>query len=89
MSIKDNFPAVRPQLLIDITNSEILDPRVVSSRASVATYYDKFGVLQTANANEPRVGYSPATGALTSPTNSAITSLKGKNWTIKINGVLQ
>jgi hypothetical protein len=64
MSIKDNFPTVLPQLLIDIANSEILDPRVVSSRASVATYYDKFGVLQTAGANVPRVGYNPATGAV-------------------------
>jgi hypothetical protein len=64
MSIKDNFPTVRPQLLIDIGNTEVLDPRVVSSRASVATYYDKFGVLQTANANEPRVGYNPSTGAV-------------------------
>ena len=64
MSIKDNFPAVRPQLLIDIANTEVLDPRVVSSRASVATYYDKFGVLQTASANEPRIGYNPVTGAV-------------------------
>jgi hypothetical protein len=64
MSIKDNFPPVRPQLLIDIANTELLDPRVVSTRATVATYYDKFGVLQTAGANVPRVGYNPSTGAV-------------------------
>jgi len=35
------------------------------------------------------IDYNVATGALTAPTTSAITSLKGKNWTITINGVLQ
>ena len=64
MSISQNYPTVRPQLLIDIANTELLDSRVVSSRATVGTYYDKFGVLQTASANVPRVGYNPSTGAV-------------------------
>jgi len=38
---------------------------------------------------EITIDYNVATGALTAPTTSAITSLKGKGWTIKINGVLQ
>ena len=65
MSISQNYPTVRPQLLIDIANTEVLDPRVASSRASVATYYDENGVLQTAPANVARVGYDPVTGACT------------------------
>jgi len=43
MSIKNNFPNVRPSLTVDFRNSETVDPRIVSSRASTATYTDKFG----------------------------------------------
>jgi hypothetical protein len=46
-------------------------------------------VSAPATSTEITINYNVATGALTAPTTSAITSLKGKGWTIKINGVLQ
>ena len=62
MSIKDNFPAVRPTLLVDFRNSETVDPRIVSARASTATFTDQFGVIQTALSNEPRITFDGDTG---------------------------
>jgi hypothetical protein len=49
MSIRNNFPSIRPSLLLDFANSKRLDPRVTFTRASTATYYD--GVT-TAKAEE-------------------------------------
>lgn len=40
MTIKSNFPAIRPSLLLDFANTKTLDPRVTFTRASTATYYD-------------------------------------------------
>ncbi len=57
MSIKNNFPSTRPSLIADFRNSETVDPRIVSARASTATFTDKFGVIQTAVANEPRITF--------------------------------
>jgi hypothetical protein len=37
-----------------------LDPRITFSRASIGTYFDATGVLQTATANTPRFDYDPA-----------------------------
>jgi surface protein len=62
MSIKNNFPNVRPSLTADFRNSETLDPRFVSARASTATYTDKFGIIKTAVANEPRITFDAVTG---------------------------
>jgi surface protein len=62
MSIKNNFPNVRPSLTVDFRNSETVDPRIVSARASTATFTDQFGVIQTALSNEPRITYDAVTG---------------------------
>ena len=40
MTIKANFPSIRPSLNLDFANSKVLDPRISFSRASTATYYD-------------------------------------------------
>jgi len=40
MSLSNNFPAIKPSLLLDFANTGSLDPRVTFSRASTATYYD-------------------------------------------------
>jgi surface protein len=62
MSIKNNFPNVRPSLTVDFRNSETVDPRIVTARASTATYTDKFGIIKTAVANEPRITFDAVTG---------------------------
>jgi len=40
MSISQNFPALKPSMVMDFANVKQLDPRVTYSRASTATYYD-------------------------------------------------
>jgi surface protein len=62
MSIKNNFPNVRPSLTVDFRNSETVDPRIVSARASTATFTDQFGVMQTALSNVPRITFDAVTG---------------------------
>ena len=40
MTIKDNFPIIRPTLELDFANERALDSRVTFTRASTGTYYD-------------------------------------------------
>jgi hypothetical protein len=48
MSIQTNFPAIKPTLLLDFSNTKQLDSRITFTRASTATYYG----TQTAKAEE-------------------------------------
>jgi hypothetical protein len=48
MSIAQNYPNLKPSLLLDFSNTEALDPRITFARASTATYYG----TQTAKAEE-------------------------------------
>jgi hypothetical protein len=48
MSIQTNFPAIKPTLLLDFSNTEALDSRVTFTRASTATFYG----TQTAKAEQ-------------------------------------
>jgi hypothetical protein len=40
MTISANYPSLRPTLLLDFANSEVLDPRITFSRPTTGTYYD-------------------------------------------------
>ena len=60
-----------------------------TSVENILVSIDTSGTSAPAAGTEITISYNVATGALTAPTTSAITSLKGKNWTIKINGVFQ
>ena len=40
MTIQNNFPDIKPALLLDFANTKRLDPRITFTRASPATYYD-------------------------------------------------
>ena len=60
-----------------------------TSVENILVSIDTSGTSAPATGTEITIDYNVATGALTTPTTNAITSLKGKNWTIKINGVLQ
>lgn len=62
MSTVDNFPNLRPSLLLDFANSGRVDPRIQSTRASSASYYGSDGKLRTVPANVARINYEPATG---------------------------
>ena len=61
MAIQNNFPAIRPTLLLDFANTGRLDPRITFTRASSATFFDSAGVLQTAASGAARFTYDPAT----------------------------
>lgn len=49
MSLSNNFPTIKPSLVLDFANTKALDPRVTFTRSTTATYYD--GVT-TAKAEE-------------------------------------
>lgn len=55
------WPTVRPSLDLKFS-AKCIDPRLVVTRASTATYFDALGNIKTASANEPRIGYDPTTG---------------------------
>lgn len=62
MSIKQNFPTIRPTLNLDFANSRAVDSRITFTRASRATHTDAQGVLQTVRDNKPRIDFDPSTG---------------------------
>jgi len=53
-----------PSLALDFTVPGTLPPNVVFTRASVGTYFDINGAMQTAATNTPRWTYDPITHAL-------------------------
>jgi len=62
MSIKSNFPAISPSLLLDFSNTKKLDPRITFTRSSTAIYFDNNGILQTSLSGIPRFDHNPITG---------------------------
>jgi len=56
-----NRNPIRPNILLDFSRSQTVDPRVVFTRASSATYYNNLGVLSTVGNNVPRIDYNPST----------------------------
>lgn len=57
-----NYPDIRPTLDLNFARSQAVDPRITFTRNSIATYFDKFGVMQTAGINQPRIDFDPVTG---------------------------
>lgn len=57
-----NYPDIRPTLDLNFAGSQTVDPRITFTRNSIATYFDKFGVMQTAEVNQPRIDFDPVTG---------------------------
>jgi hypothetical protein len=62
LQIETDLPEIRPTLLLDPVNSGSVDSRIVTTRASEATYWDAFGALRTAPANTLRIDHDPLTG---------------------------
>lgn len=57
-----NYPDIRPTLDLNFAGSQAVDPRITFTRNSIATYFDKFGVMQIAGINQPRIDFDPVTG---------------------------
>jgi hypothetical protein len=62
MSIKQNFPTIRPTLNLDFANSQAVDSRITFTRASAATLTDAQGILKTIRDNKPRIDFNGNTG---------------------------
>jgi hypothetical protein len=62
MSVKQNFPTIKPTLNLDFAGSKTVDSRITFTRASAATYTDAQGNIQTIQDNKPRIDYDPQTG---------------------------
>lgn len=62
MSTIENYPALRPTLLLDFANSARVHPLLQCTRASTATCFGPNGVLRTLASNVPRIDYDPETG---------------------------
>ena len=57
-----NRNSIRPSLLLAFARSQTVDPRVVLTRASSATYINSIGNLVTAGNNVARIDYNFSTG---------------------------
>ena len=62
LEFSDDYPTIEPSLKLDFANARALDPRITFTRASVATYVGKDGLIKTAGEDEPRFDHDPATG---------------------------
>ena len=62
LEFSDDYPTIEPSLKLDFANARALDSRITFTRASVATYVGKDGLIKTAGVNEPRFDHDPTTG---------------------------
>ena len=56
------LPNIKPTLNLNFAKTKILDPRITFTRNSIGTYFDQYGVLITAQANQARFDHDPVTG---------------------------
>ena len=62
MTIRAQFPAIRPSLDLNFARTRALDPRVTFSRASTGTFVGSNGLIQTAASGAARFDHNPTTG---------------------------
>lgn len=62
MSVIENYPALRPTLLLDFANSRRVHPLIQCLRASTATCYGPDGKLRIVESHVPRLDFDPITG---------------------------
>ena len=60
-NVATNCPSVRPTILADFGNSKQIPSNMSFSRASTATRYNEFGLLDTVASNVGRITYDPVT----------------------------
>ena len=56
------YPNIKPTLNLNFAKTKILDPRITFTRNSIGTYFDQYGVMKTAQANQARFDHDPVTG---------------------------
>lgn len=61
MTIRNNYPNVRPTLLLDFARSQQLDPRITFTRDSIATRTNQDGYVSLVANNVPRFDFDPIT----------------------------
>ena len=61
MSTIENYPSIRPSMLLDFANSGRVHPLIQCVRASTATCYGPDGRLRVVGNNMPRITWNPAT----------------------------
>lgn len=62
MTVIENYPAMRPSLMLDFANSRRVHPLIQCLRASTATCFGADGKLRTVESNVPRIDHDPLTG---------------------------
>lgn len=93
--VKNTKPSVPATLLLDFAKSKSLDKRITFERTSRGTYFDEYGVIQTAQAHIPRFDHNPNTrdskGLLVEEqsTNSFTESNNFTSWTSAYGGVIE
>ena len=69
--VASNRPSIRPSLLLDFSNTRVLDPRITFTRASTATFYDQ---TSTAVAEQNLLLQSQTFGTTWITTNGTLTT---------------
>lgn len=61
--VTNNFPVLRPSLLLDFANAQAVDGRITFTRASTATRVNSKGLIEAVASGVPRIDYDPVTMA--------------------------
>jgi hypothetical protein len=65
-------------VLFDFSNGRTLDPKITFARNSIGTYYNAYGLMKTAVANQPRFTYNPTTNV----SSGILVEEERKNWVV-------
>ena len=61
MALTNDYPTIRPSLLLDFARSRALDPRITFTRATIATRVNEDGLVETVGSGVPRFDFDPVT----------------------------
>jgi len=61
LDVDTYLPSIRPTLNLDFANSQTVDPRITFTRTSTATRVNNKGLIESVDANVPRIDYDPVT----------------------------
>jgi len=64
MSVKNNYPNVRPSIGVNFARSKKIPSSINYSRPSTGTYVGADGLIKLAGVNEPRFDHNPTTGEI-------------------------